>query len=154
MIAIMGPMLQDRHQPDAKMAERPAAPKSSIRPGRCDNSHTSGVGGQSEPAALEPPYFCWPRGLGPVRMPVRAVNIIAAASRHAVAGLHGRCSKQEGQHWPRRVGWSARAGNYPVRGRLFVLVGQKKAVAIAVRNISERRRWSKLQEWLRPGLPD
>jgi UvrD-like helicase C-terminal domain len=34
--------------------------------------------------------------------------------------------------------------------RLVVLVGQKKAVAIAVRNISGRKRWSKLQEWLRP----
>ena len=32
--------------------------------------------------------------------------------------------------------------------RLVVLVGQKKAVAIAVRNISGRRRWSKLEEWL------
>ena len=32
--------------------------------------------------------------------------------------------------------------------RLVVLVGQKKAVAIAVRNISGRRRWSKLSEWL------
>jgi exodeoxyribonuclease V alpha subunit len=33
--------------------------------------------------------------------------------------------------------------------RLVVLVGQKKAVAIAVRNASGRRRWSKLSEWLR-----
>jgi exodeoxyribonuclease V alpha subunit len=32
--------------------------------------------------------------------------------------------------------------------KLVVLVGQKKAVAIAVRNASGRRRWSKLQEWL------
>lgn len=32
--------------------------------------------------------------------------------------------------------------------RLVVLVGQKKAVAIAVKNISGRRRWSKLDEWL------
>jgi hypothetical protein len=32
--------------------------------------------------------------------------------------------------------------------RLVVLVGQKKAVAIAVRSISERRRWSKLRDWL------
>jgi exodeoxyribonuclease V alpha subunit len=32
--------------------------------------------------------------------------------------------------------------------RLVVLVGQKKAVAIAIRNISGRRRWSKLAEWL------
>jgi hypothetical protein len=33
--------------------------------------------------------------------------------------------------------------------RLVVLVGQKKAVAIAVRNASSTRRWSKLDEWLR-----
>jgi exodeoxyribonuclease V alpha subunit len=32
--------------------------------------------------------------------------------------------------------------------RLVVLVGQKKAVAIAVRNVSGRRLWSKLAEWL------
>jgi exodeoxyribonuclease V alpha subunit len=32
--------------------------------------------------------------------------------------------------------------------RLVVLVGQKKAVAIAVRNVSGRRRLSKLSEWL------
>jgi len=38
--------------------------------------------------------------------------------------------------------------------RLVVLVGQKKAVAIAVRNISGRRRWSKLDEWLsKPAVP-
>ena len=32
--------------------------------------------------------------------------------------------------------------------RLVVLVGQKKAVAIAVRKVSGRRRWSNLGEWL------
>ena len=32
--------------------------------------------------------------------------------------------------------------------RLVVLIGQKKAIAIAVRNISGRRRWSKLRDWL------
>jgi len=37
--------------------------------------------------------------------------------------------------------------------RLVVLLGQKKAVAIAVRNVSGRRRWSKLSEWLRPTPP-
>ena len=37
--------------------------------------------------------------------------------------------------------------------RLVVLVGQKKAVAIAVRNVSGRRRWSKLGEWLRTDAP-
>ena len=36
--------------------------------------------------------------------------------------------------------------------RLVVLVGQPKAVAIAVRTVSGRRRWSKLREWLAPGL--
>jgi exodeoxyribonuclease V alpha subunit len=37
--------------------------------------------------------------------------------------------------------------------RLVVLVGQKKAVAIAVRNVSGRRRWAKLSEWLRLKSP-
>jgi exodeoxyribonuclease V alpha subunit len=37
--------------------------------------------------------------------------------------------------------------------RLVVLVGQKKAIAIAVRNVSGRRRWSKLHERLRLGAP-
>jgi exodeoxyribonuclease V alpha subunit len=37
--------------------------------------------------------------------------------------------------------------------RLVVLFGQKKAVAIAVRNVLGRRRWSKLAEWLQPGPP-
>ncbi|MCU4162250.1 ATP-dependent RecD-like DNA helicase [Acidiphilium sp. AL] len=36
------------------------------------------------------------------------------------------------------------------RGKqLVVLVGQRKALAIAVRNVAGRRRWSKLGEWLR-----
>ena len=39
----------------------------------------------------------------------------------------------------------------------MVLVGQTKAIAIAVRNVSGRRRWSKLREWLgrrlHPGMP-
>lgn len=32
--------------------------------------------------------------------------------------------------------------------RLVVLVGQRKALAIAVRGAQTRRRWSKLGEWL------
>ena len=35
--------------------------------------------------------------------------------------------------------------------RLVVLVGQRKAVAIAVKAASGRRRWSKLREWMYPG---
>jgi exodeoxyribonuclease V alpha subunit len=38
--------------------------------------------------------------------------------------------------------------------KLVVLVGQKKAVAIAIRNVSGRRRWSRLQEWLRLSSPE
>lgn len=35
------------------------------------------------------------------------------------------------------------------RGRkLVIIVGQKKTVAIAVKNVLGRRRWSKLDEWL------
>jgi exodeoxyribonuclease V alpha subunit len=35
------------------------------------------------------------------------------------------------------------------RGKqLVILLGQKKAVAIAIKNVSGRRRWSKLREWL------
>jgi exodeoxyribonuclease V alpha subunit len=35
------------------------------------------------------------------------------------------------------------------RGKnLVVVVGQKKAVAIAVRNVSGRRRWTKLRDWI------
>lgn len=37
------------------------------------------------------------------------------------------------------------------RGKKLVdVVGQRKAVAIAVKNVSGRRRWSKLGEWLTP----
>ena len=39
------------------------------------------------------------------------------------------------------------------RGKRLVVVGQKKAVAIAVRNVSGRRRWSKLAEWLGASPP-
>ena len=40
--------------------------------------------------------------------------------------------------------------------RLVILVGEKKAVAIAVKGVSGRRRWSKLREWLMAGseLPE
>jgi len=34
--------------------------------------------------------------------------------------------------------------------RLVVIVGSRKALAMAVRNNRARRRWSKLREWLRP----
>jgi exodeoxyribonuclease V alpha subunit len=34
--------------------------------------------------------------------------------------------------------------------RLLALVGQKKPIAIALRNVSGRRRWLKLRGWLQP----
>ena len=36
--------------------------------------------------------------------------------------------------------------------KLVVLVGQKKAVAMAVRNVSVRKRCSKLRDWLQQAL--
>jgi exodeoxyribonuclease V alpha subunit len=36
--------------------------------------------------------------------------------------------------------------------RLVVIAGQRKAVAIAVRNVSGRKRWSKLRDWLTPRM--
>ncbi len=38
--------------------------------------------------------------------------------------------------------------------RLVILVGQGKAIAIAVRCVSGRRRWSKLREWLGGRIPN
>ena len=35
--------------------------------------------------------------------------------------------------------------------RLVVLVGQRRALGIAVKNRNTRRRWSKLKEWMHPG---
>ena len=32
--------------------------------------------------------------------------------------------------------------------RLVVLIGQRKAIAITIKNRNGRRRWSKLKEWL------
>jgi exodeoxyribonuclease V alpha subunit len=37
--------------------------------------------------------------------------------------------------------------------RRIIIVGQKTAIAIAVRNLSNRHRWSELDEWLRAGTP-
>lgn len=37
--------------------------------------------------------------------------------------------------------------------RLVVLVGQRKALAIAVKGARTRRRWSKLREWLGQRAP-
>ncbi len=37
--------------------------------------------------------------------------------------------------------------------RLVVLVGQRKALTIAVRGQQTRHRWSKLKEWLAPPTP-
>jgi exodeoxyribonuclease V alpha subunit len=51
------------------------------------------------------------------------------------------------QHWPMLQRNLLYTG--VTRGRkLVVLVAQPKAVAIAVKGQQERRRWSKLKEWL------
>src|SRR4051812_3117264 len=56
------------------------------------------------------------------------------------------------QHWPMLQRNLLYTG--VTRGRkLVVLVAQPKAVAIAVKGQQERRRWSKLKEWLAPVSP-
>jgi UvrD-like helicase C-terminal domain/Tripartite tricarboxylate transporter family receptor len=52
------------------------------------------------------------------------------------------------QHYP-MLQWNLLYTGVTRGKKLVVLVGQKKAIAIAVRNVSGRRRWSKLREWLR-----
>lgn len=86
------------------------------------------------------------------------VDDYAAAAR---AISQGKAINYEGAY--HAIGWDDVGDMFPplvhwkvvytgvTRGkRLVVLLGQKKAVAIAVRNISGRRRWSKLGEWMRP----
>jgi exodeoxyribonuclease V alpha subunit len=52
-----------------------------------------------------------------------------------------------GQHYPMLQRNLVYTG--VMRGkRLVVLVGQRKALAIAVKGARARRRWSKLREWL------
>jgi len=83
-------------------------------------------------------------------------------ARGGRGGLSRRIHKAQGSEYPAVVVIPVVTQHYAMlqrnllytgitRGkRLVVLVGQKKAVAIAVRNVSGRRRWSKLREWLRP----
>ena len=78
-------------------------------------------------------------------------------ARYAGAGLRRDHPQEPGLGIPRRghpdddpaLCHAAAECTGVTRGKkLVVLVGQKKAVAIAVRNVSGRRRWSKLGEWL------
>jgi len=66
------------------------------------------------------------------------------------AAAHGVALSLITQHWPMPRRNLLYTG--VTRGRkLVVLVAQPKAVAIAVKGQRERRRWSKLREWLEPG---
>ena len=83
-------------------------------------------------------------------------------TRHAGAGLRGDDPQEPGLGIPGRghpgpdpalrhaAAEPALHRRHPrqAAGRAGLSVGQKKAVAIAVRNVSGRRRWSKLNEWL------
>jgi exodeoxyribonuclease V alpha subunit len=61
-------------------------------------------------------------------------------------GIVQRIDQEEGEL---AVAFDGREVSYGSRGkRLVVLVGQRKALAIAVRNQGARRRWSKLREHL------
>ena len=91
---------------------------------------------------------------------MRSSSVIKSRSEAYAATIH----KSQGSEYPAVI-IPILTQHYPMlqrnllytgvtRGkRLVVLVGQKKAVAIAVRNVSGRRRWSKLDEWLRVATP-
>ncbi len=88
--------------------------------------------------------------------------IVWKLDRLAVPAYGDNINKSQGSEYPAVI-IPVMTRHYPMlqrnllytgltRGkRLVVLVGQKKAIAIAVRNVSARRRWSKLDEWLRVG---
>ena len=87
-------------------------------------------------------------------MRAQIAHVAFARVKEAAASIH----KSQGSEYPAVViqvmtkHYAMLQRNLPYTGvtrgkRLVVLVGQKKAVAIAVRNVSGRRRWSKLQEW-------
>ncbi len=87
----------------------------------------------------------------------RLVTYGFGETRHAGAGHAATIHKSQGSEYPAVI-IQVLTQHYPMlqrnllytgatRGkRLVVLVEQKKAVAIAVRNVSGRRRWSKLAE--------
>jgi len=69
-----------------------------------------------------------------------------------VLGISGRGHPGDDQHYAMLQRNLLYTG--VTRGKkLVVLVGQRKAVAIAVRNVLGRRRWSKLSEWLASRKP-
>src|SRR5215207_11520673 len=92
------------------------------------------------------------RGVGPV---TRRSSCVPSARRYSTSSRRRRtgCARLTAsdrsrcQH-SRRLQRNLLYTGVTRDKRLVVLVGQKKAVAIAVRNVSGRRRWSKLGEWL------
>ena len=92
-------------------------------------------------------HSCWP-----VRPYLRFLFAAYAATIH----------KSQGSEYPAVV-IPVMTQHYPMlqrnliytgvtRGKkLVVLVGQPKALAIAVKNVSGRKRWTKLGEWLAKG---
>ena len=101
-------------------------------------------------------------GHGKVVTTVRYAHLADYSFREAdelVPAYFAAVHKSQGSEYPAVVipvltqHYAMLKRNLPYTGvtrgkRLVVLVGQKKAVAIAVRNASGRRRWSKLDEWL------
>ena len=76
---------------------------------------------------------------------------IGTAEKHFGRHLEGNVIPLSTQHYPMLQRNLVYTG--VTRGkRLVVLVGQRKALAIAVKGSRPRRRWSKLQDWLVRGV--
>ena len=123
------------------------------------NQGAAGVDGQSiadfEADLTNNLYELWNR-LSSGSYSLGAPQIQMAASQNQGARVSALCvrhvdGEKVSSHFPppvRRVDIPKMDGGTRGQVDCVVLVGQKKAVAIAVRNVSGRTRWSKLREWL------
>jgi Phasin protein len=81
----------------------------------------------------------------PQEILAQSVRICEEAARR-----HGGACEVAGHRCPEGRDAGQVITTFLSQGRLVILLGQKKAGAIAVKNVSGRRRWSKLREWLNP----
>src|SRR6202011_3497421 len=75
-------------------------------------------------------------------------EILGKASSRFVSDYRNSSMSSDGREHLHSGGFCNSVAGVPTGRRLVVLHGQKKAVVIAVENVSGRRRWSKLREWL------
>src|SRR6267142_6490291 len=98
-------------------------------------------------------YFCYPIRPGIIQATALFAQAAKEAGVKCVVNMSQISAREDAKSHAAQDHWLMLQRNLLYTGvtrgkKLVVLVGQKKAVAIAVRSISGRRRWSKLREWL------